>query len=86
MAFRSDAGLGVDNIWVTRWSGFSRAALRPHPELELQGTSLNSERLGALALQVEDEALLSTGVKEMDDRKRRRLLREGRLGGMLLSC
>jgi len=83
LAFRSDAGLGVDNIWVTQWSSCSEAALRPHRDLDLHGSSLSSELLQSLALQEEDEALLNTGVKETEDRKRRRLLREGRLNGML---
>ena len=71
--FRSDAGLGVENIWVKPWSGCEKADIRPaHADGEL----------GA-ALQAKDheEDLLASGVKETERRKQNRLLREGRHDG-----
>jgi len=68
LAFRSDAGLGVDNIWARPRSSCPEAALRPHPEL---GSSLGQDLLEALDPQLEDESLLNSGVKETEDRKQR---------------
>jgi WD40-like Beta Propeller Repeat len=83
LVFRSDAELGVDNIWVIPWESCNSAALRPDADLE-QRVSLDAKLTDALANQAEDEMLLSSGVKETGSRKRRRLLREGRLHGDLV--
>ena len=83
LVFRSDAELGVENIWVTPWNGCNVAALRPDLDLEQHEVSLGLELKNALAAQTEDEILLSSGIKETSSRKRRRLLREGRLHGIL---
>ncbi|EMD34385.1 hypothetical protein CERSUDRAFT_117254 [Gelatoporia subvermispora B] len=72
IVFRSDAGLGVENIWVADWKGCSNMDIRP--------SGPAGELLGALQTQHTDEALLASGVKETAERKQRRLLREGRLG------
>ena len=83
LAFRSDAELGLDNVWVTPWTSCEDVAIRPHEELERKGVTLRQELQDALALQKEDERLLRDGIKESADRKRRRLVREGRANGML---
>ncbi|KAI0373252.1 hypothetical protein BV20DRAFT_963082 [Pilatotrama ljubarskyi] len=71
IVFRSDAELGIENIWVKEWRGCAESDVRPvvsaHPEL-----------LDALEVKNEEEALLAKGVKETAERKHRRLLREGR--------
>ena len=43
---------------------------------------LNTELVHALGVQEEDEDHLARGQKETTDAKRRRILREGRFGGM----
>ncbi|EKM56016.1 uncharacterized protein PHACADRAFT_209515 [Phanerochaete carnosa HHB-10118-sp] len=71
VVFRSDAQLGVENIWMTTWKGCDAMDVRPHDargELQL-----------ALARQNEEEDALARGVKETESEKERRLLREGRL-------
>ncbi|KAG5642728.1 hypothetical protein DXG03_002273 [Asterophora parasitica] len=68
LVFRSDAGLGVENIWVTRWSGCEAMDLRPT-------RSENAD------LKAAEERLLVEGTKETSQRKYNRLLREGRIGG-----
>ncbi|EKM56024.1 uncharacterized protein PHACADRAFT_122127 [Phanerochaete carnosa HHB-10118-sp] len=71
VVFRSDAQLGVENIWMTTWKGCDAMDVRPqdaHGELQL-----------ALAKQNEDEDALARGVRETESAKERRLLREGRL-------
>lgn len=73
IVFRSDAGLGVENIWVMEWTGCETMDVRPrHASGDLQE---------ALALKTHEEDLLANGVEETAERKQRRLLREGRLGG-----
>lgn len=81
LVFRSDAELGVENIWVIPWVNCAAAAVRPDLDLE-QGASLSLELSEALALKTEDETILSSGIRETSGRKRRRLLREGRLNGI----
>lgn len=83
LAFRSDAELGLDNIWVMPWSSCQDAALRPHESLQ---TSIRPEILEALYHQTEDDALLNNGIKEGEDRKICRLVREGRLNGLCQLC
>ncbi|KAJ6500727.1 hypothetical protein C8R45DRAFT_1210456 [Mycena sanguinolenta] len=72
IVFKSDAGLGVENVWVKPWLGCEAADLRP-----ARGTgSMALEQ--ALASKFDDEHLLSLGVKETDARRINRLIREGR--------
>ncbi|KAJ7224315.1 hypothetical protein GGX14DRAFT_649568 [Mycena pura] len=72
IAFKSDAGLGVENIWVMPWRGCRAADL--------------GRRDGAPALmhasesKTYDEYLLSQGFEETEERRTRRLIREGRHG------
>ncbi|KAI0329892.1 hypothetical protein GY45DRAFT_1324512 [Cubamyces sp. BRFM 1775] len=72
IVFRSDAELGVENIWVKEWKGCSNMDVRP------THTS-NQDLISALRLKHEEEELLASGTKETVERKQRRLLREGRL-------
>ncbi|KAL1947302.1 hypothetical protein VTO73DRAFT_14263 [Trametes versicolor] len=72
IVFRSDAELGVENIWIREWTGCQESDLRPVH-------AANAELSHALQLQAEEEDLLANGVKETAVRKQRRLLREGRL-------
>ncbi|KAJ3981233.1 hypothetical protein F5890DRAFT_570495 [Lentinula detonsa] len=73
LVFRSDAGLGVDNIWVMDWLGCKQMSLRPS-DTESAAPALQS----ALLSKAEDEKLLRSGVPETAERKYNRLLREGR--------
>ncbi|KAJ8696814.1 hypothetical protein PTI98_006650 [Pleurotus ostreatus] len=73
LVWRSDAELGIENIWVTSWNGCQSMDLRP-----AQGLPANPELLNALALQNTDETLLANEIRETDERRYRRLLREGR--------
>ncbi|KAI0648336.1 hypothetical protein C8Q79DRAFT_1008671 [Trametes meyenii] len=72
LVFRSDAELGVENIWIREWNGCEGSDIRP---LRI----VNEELKDALALKDEEDDLLSSGIKETAERKHRRLLREGRL-------
>nr|VWO98440.1 Cytochrome P450 monooxygenase AKT7 (EC (AK-toxin biosynthesis protein 7) [Ganoderma boninense] len=68
--FRSDAGLGVENIWVKRWNGCAAADIRPaHATGDIED-ALNAQEV--------EEELLASGVQETPERKYNRLLREGR--------
>ncbi|KAI6036984.1 hypothetical protein BKA83DRAFT_4170407 [Pisolithus microcarpus] len=71
LAFRSDAGLGVDNIWVMPWSAGGCT------EMDVYSPSVTSS--DAIALKEYEDNLLAQGVKETEDRRLRRLSREGRL-------
>ncbi|TFK87930.1 hypothetical protein K466DRAFT_599091 [Polyporus arcularius HHB13444] len=68
--FRSDAGLGVENIWVKPWEGCEKADVRP--------AQAGGELGRALEVKDHEEDLLASGVRETEQRKRNRLLREGR--------
>ncbi|KAF8216523.1 hypothetical protein K438DRAFT_1797365 [Mycena galopus ATCC 62051] len=72
IVFKSDAGLGVENIWVKPWSGCEAADLR------LTQHTGSTALKQALASKVHDEHLLSLGIKETDARRVNRLIREGR--------
>lgn len=74
LVFRSDAGLGVENIWVTEWKGCDGMDVRP--------TVAEGELLDALE-HLDEEDMLANGLKETELRKQRRLVREGRLRGEL---
>ncbi|KAI0737876.1 hypothetical protein C8Q80DRAFT_1275924 [Daedaleopsis nitida] len=69
--FRSDAGLGVENIWVKPWTGCEAADIRP--------INASGALQDALRTQVDEEELLANFIPETEERKRNRLLREGRL-------
>ncbi len=71
--FRSDAGLGVENIWVKPWEGCEKADVRP--------AQAGGELGRALEVKDHEEDLLASGVRETEQRKRNRLLREGRHDG-----
>lgn len=73
LVFRSDAGLGLENIWVVEWNGCDEMNIRPE---QAQG-----ELMHALVDREVDDDMLASGVKETELRKKRRLLREGRLKG-----
>ncbi|KAF9484912.1 hypothetical protein BDN70DRAFT_871892 [Pholiota conissans] len=71
LVFKSDAELGVENIWITEWKGCD--------EMDVTNTSSKEDLHIALSRKDAEEELLAKGVKEDADRKRRRLLREGRV-------
>ncbi|KAJ8474259.1 hypothetical protein ONZ45_g16009 [Pleurotus djamor] len=73
LAWRSDAGLGVENIWVTSWTGCEDMDLRPTIP-----SRASPELVAALDFQHEDETLLAERVRETPERRDRRLVREGR--------
>lgn len=75
LVFRSDAVLGVENIWVVKWDGCDEMDVRPIvPKSDILRKALDA-RLG-------EESLLSRGVQETPERKINRLVREGRHSGM----
>ncbi|KAG8966486.1 hypothetical protein FRB90_010956, partial [Tulasnella sp. 427] len=76
LAFRSDAGLGVENIWTMPWRGCSAAALRSSDATN--PLPLDPTLLEALDHEEEDTLRLLQGVKEDEAARTRRLLREGR--------
>ncbi|TFK52226.1 hypothetical protein OE88DRAFT_1678246 [Heliocybe sulcata] len=73
IVFRSDAELGLENIWVMKWSSCEDMDVR-------SSTRGKEELLEALVLGDKDADILAKGIQETAERKRRRLLREGRLG------
>ena len=74
LIFRSDAELGVENIWVMEWKGCEKMDLRA-PE------GSNEDLRVALSQQAVEEKLLAQGIAEEPHRKTNRLIREGRLLG-----
>ena len=78
LVFRSDAGLGIENIWVMEWKGCEAMDVRS------QGKE-NKDLSKALELKDAEEDMLSAGIKETAGRRYRRLLREGRLGGTIFN-
>ncbi len=77
LVFRSDAELGIENIWVTEWKGCAK--------MDVRSSEPGDELLTALDVKDSEEELLAHGVKESSERKRRRLLREGRISGVFPS-
>ncbi|KAJ3555991.1 hypothetical protein NM688_g2275 [Phlebia brevispora] len=73
LAFRSDAELGIDNIWTMEWKGCEAMDVRPK--------SAKGHLSDALQTKQYDDDLLIHGVKETRERRFRRLYREGRAGG-----
>ncbi|GLB35482.1 putative amidohydrolase family protein [Lyophyllum shimeji] len=72
LVFRSDAELGVENIWVTAWKGCDAMDLR-------SAQSEDEDLREALKVKAMEERLLADGIKETPERKYNRLVREGRL-------
>ena len=72
LVFKSDAELGVENIWVMEWKGCEQMDVRA-----LEGST--EDLRVALGQQAVEEKLLAQGVAEEPHRKTNRLIREGRL-------
>ncbi|KAJ6610225.1 hypothetical protein B0H10DRAFT_2177862 [Mycena sp. CBHHK59/15] len=70
IVFRSDAGLGVENIWVKPWAGCEAADLR--------AIDASARLMQAFQFKTHDEALLALSIEESEERKINRLVREGR--------
>jgi hypothetical protein len=70
LAFRSDAGLGVDNIWVMPWVAGGCS------EMDVRSPSAMTAE--AIAHRVYDANLLAQGLRETEERRLRRLSQEGR--------
>ena len=81
LVFRSDAELGVENIWAIEWKGCWNMDLTATAEVDAANKAMRNELNFALRFQERDDALLAAGVKERSDRRRRRLVREGRVDG-----
>ncbi|THH10405.1 hypothetical protein EW145_g1350 [Phellinidium pouzarii] len=81
LVFRSDAELGVDNIWLTNWTNCESMNVRPPAN---GNAELSNELSEALSMQNQEDDLLASGIAETSERKRRRLLREGRLTGQCI--
>lgn len=88
LIFRSDAELGVENLWVMKWTeceqmDVRKACSQDESEGEGKRNCRQWERAlaDALATQEADEDLLNSGFPEDDQRKKSRLIREGRLPG-----
>lgn len=78
IVWRSDAELGLENIWVKEWRGCAQENIRP---ILHEDENVRRDLRKALLTQESDEALLAGGVKETAQRKVKRLTREGRYGG-----
>jgi hypothetical protein len=76
LSFTSDAGLGVQNVWVTKWNGHCKDM---HAKAYLDDPD-SAHMLGEIQ---NDERLLNMGVSETEERRHRRLIREGRAQGVL---
>lgn len=80
IVWRSDAGHGIENIWVKAWNGgCSSMSVRP----DMTRLQKGSELYFSLMLREADRAKLNNGVKETAQRTRRRLVVEGRSDGKL---
>ncbi|KAF8162835.1 hypothetical protein B0H34DRAFT_794607 [Crassisporium funariophilum] len=73
LVFRSDAELGIENIWVMEWKGCE------HMDVRTAEGSTDALKV-ALSQKTLEEKLLSEGVAEEPQRKVNRLIREGRIG------
>lgn len=74
MLFRSDAGLGIENIWVMNYTSCG--------EMDVRASYATGDLLESLNTKDMDEQLLAQGHRETQERKHLRLLREGRLNGV----
>ncbi|KAJ3550145.1 hypothetical protein NM688_g5104 [Phlebia brevispora] len=70
LVFRSDAELGVENIWVMNWTDCESMDVRPDVA--------DGALFDVLKSKNNEEELLAQGVRETPLRKQRRLVREGR--------
>lgn len=75
LVFRSDAELGVENIWVTEWKGCEEMDVRP-------ADGGRDDLRMALIQQADEEDLLAKGIREDSQRKMNRLVREGRFNSL----
>ena len=70
LIFKSEAELGVENIWVMEWKGCE--------QMDVRAKETSSEDLRvALGQQAVEEKLLAQGVAEEPHKKTNRLIREG---------
>lgn len=76
LAFKSDAGLGADNLWVMPWAADGCTAM------DVRAHVSSSHELG---LKIHDEEQLARGMKETGERKLRRLTREGRVNAQRIT-
>lgn len=76
LAFRSDAGLGVDNIWVIPWAAGGCS------EMDVRSPSAMTAEV--VAQREHDAYMLAQGVRETEGRKLKRLSQEGRRAGVYL--
>ncbi|KAH9935808.1 hypothetical protein B0H21DRAFT_780838 [Amylocystis lapponica] len=68
LVFRSDAELGVENIWVMEWRGCE--------DMDVRSDRATGALLQAMETKLYDDELLASRVKESADARTRRLLRE----------
>lgn len=73
LAFRSDAELGVENIWLAEWKGCDNMSVRP--------SFPDARMVEALSRKDDDADDLAKGIKESPERRSRRLTLEGRSSG-----
>ncbi|KAF8881952.1 hypothetical protein CPB84DRAFT_1851423 [Gymnopilus junonius] len=78
LVFRSDAELGIENIWVTEWKGCEGMNVRP-------ANGGRDDLRVALSQQNDEEDLLAKGVREDSQRKMNRLVREGRFNAQRIT-
>jgi hypothetical protein len=78
--FRSDAELGIENIWVMDWNGCESMRARSY---DRDNVLVKPEIQAALKVKDAEDDMLVKGIKETPIRKTNRLLREGRLGGQI---
>lgn len=76
LAFKSDAGLGADNLWVMPWAADGCTAM---------DTRAHVSSSHELELKIQDDELLARGMKETSVRKLRRLTREGRVNAQRIT-
>ena len=84
LVFRSDAELGVENIWALEWKGCWNMDIEGFAEVDALNAARRDDLSSAKMHEESDEQLLLSGVKETAERKKRRLIREGRSDCMSL--
>jgi hypothetical protein len=72
--FRSDAELGIENIWISEWKGCDAM------DISIMNTR-DKELQMALRVEAQEDALLREGIPESKKRRHNRLVREGRAWG-----
>ncbi|KAJ3798012.1 hypothetical protein GGU11DRAFT_27909 [Lentinula aff. detonsa] len=73
LAFRSDAGIGISNIWIMNWTSCEEMDVRPSTATD----PLLAEALAAK--DVQEDLLFIQRVPETEGRRKNRLRREGRI-------